>query len=61
MSGQEDKPENYHTVLYELAPDGEGTTLTLRQDGNGSEEEAEHSGETWQMMLDGLKKTVEEA
>ena len=37
-----------------------GTSLRLTQDNSGSAEEAEHSGANWQMMLDGLKKVVEQ-
>jgi uncharacterized protein YndB with AHSA1/START domain len=60
LSGQEDKPENYHRVRYELqAADGR-TRVRLTQDNSGSTEEAEHSSATWQAMLDGLKKVVEQ-
>ena len=34
--------------------------LRLTQDNSSSAEEAEHSGANWQMMLDGLKKVVEQ-
>jgi uncharacterized protein YndB with AHSA1/START domain len=60
LSGQEDKPKNYHRVRYELQPDGGRTRLLLTQDNSGSAEEAEHSSATWQAMLDGLKKVVEQ-
>jgi uncharacterized protein YndB with AHSA1/START domain len=60
LSDQEDKPENYHRVRYELqAADGR-TRVRLTQDNSGSAEEAEHSSATWQAMLDGLKKVVEQ-
>jgi len=59
LSGQEDKPENYHRVRYELRNQGDRTLVTLTQDNSGSPEEAEHSGANWQSMLDGLKKVVE--
>jgi uncharacterized protein YndB with AHSA1/START domain len=60
LSGQEDTPENYHRVRYELqAADGR-TRVRLTQDNSGSAEEAEHSSATWQAMLDGLKKVVEQ-
>jgi uncharacterized protein YndB with AHSA1/START domain len=62
LSGQEDKPENYHRVRYELQPvDGGRTRVGLTQDNSGSAEEAEHSGATWQAMLEGLKKVVEQS
>ena len=59
LSGKEDAPENYHTVTYELEGRGETTRIALSQDGNESEEAAEHSKETWEKMLSGLKKVVE--
>ena len=59
LTGQEDRPENYHRVCYELRPANGGTSVRLTQDNSSSAEEAEHSGATWQMMLDGLKKIVE--
>lgn len=59
LTGQEDKPENYHSLAYELDEQGDKVHLTLRQDNAGSAEEAEHSAANWQTMLDGLKETVE--
>jgi uncharacterized protein YndB with AHSA1/START domain len=59
LSGKEDRPENYHTILYELEQAGEGTRIRLSQDRNASAEEAEHSRANWQTMLGGLKETVE--
>jgi uncharacterized protein YndB with AHSA1/START domain len=47
-------------VRYELQPTNGGTTVRLTQDNSSSAEEAEHSGATWQMMLDSLKKIVEQ-
>jgi uncharacterized protein YndB with AHSA1/START domain len=60
MGGSEDKPENYHTVTYELAGDDGKTTLTLTQDNNPSQEEADQMAENnWGPVLNGLKETVE--
>jgi uncharacterized protein YndB with AHSA1/START domain len=59
MTGLPDKPENYHTVTYDLDEQDGGTHVTLSQDNNGSEEEAERSTANWEMVLSGLKKTVE--
>lgn len=59
MTGTPDEPENYHTVVYALTPDGDGTRLELTQDGNESEEQAEQFSANWQGMLDGLKAYVE--
>jgi uncharacterized protein YndB with AHSA1/START domain len=59
MMGQPDEPENYHTLIYTLTPDGERTRLELTQDGNESQEQADQFSQNWQGMLDGLKAQVE--
>jgi uncharacterized protein YndB with AHSA1/START domain len=59
LSGEDDRPENYHTVLYELEKQGEKTHVSLSQDNNASEEAAEHSKANWEKMLTGLKEVVE--
>ena len=59
LMGHDDVPENYHTVTYDLAPSGDGTTVRLTQDGCESEEQAEQFSQNWQGMLDGLKKVAE--
>jgi uncharacterized protein YndB with AHSA1/START domain len=59
MSGQPDEPANYHTLTYSLV-EGDGIThLSLSQDNNGDEAEAERASATWAMVLNGLKDTVE--
>jgi uncharacterized protein YndB with AHSA1/START domain len=55
MSGKEDRPENYHTVVYEVEKDGEMTKVRLTQDNNETAEAAEHSRTNWEKMLTGLK------
>jgi uncharacterized protein YndB with AHSA1/START domain len=60
MGGSEDKPENYHTVTYELAGEDGKATLTLTQDNNASQEEADKmAADNWGPVLNGLKETVE--
>ena len=59
MMGEPDEPENYHTLVYTLTPDGETTRLELTQDGNESQEQADQFSQNWQSMLDGLKTQVE--
>jgi uncharacterized protein YndB with AHSA1/START domain len=60
MGGSEDKPENYHTVTYELTGEDGKTTLTLRQDNNPTQEEANKMAENnWGPVLEGLKETAE--
>jgi uncharacterized protein YndB with AHSA1/START domain len=59
LSGEQDSPENYHRLEFDLEPISSGTRVTLVQDGNESEEAAAHSTANWQTMLDGLKKAAE--
>lgn len=61
LMGQEDRPENYHTVTYTLAADGDSgpTTVTLEQDGNESQEQAEQFAQNWQAMLDAYRTVAE--
>ncbi|TMD72959.1 MAG: hypothetical protein E6I81_06210 [Chloroflexi bacterium] len=60
MGGSEDKPENYHTVTCELAGDDGKTTLTLIQDNNPTQEEADKMArDNWGPVLNGLKDTAE--
>ena len=59
LSGTPDSPENYKTVKYELFPDGGKTRLAITQDNNATEEEAEHSGQNWKMVLAKLKELLE--
>jgi uncharacterized protein YndB with AHSA1/START domain len=63
LTGQDDVPENYHTLTYQLratGDTGESTHLSLSQDNNASADEAAHSQENWQTMLSGIKKLLEE-
>ena len=59
LSGLPDVPENYQTVRYELSTEGDGTRLTIIQDNNDSQEEADHSEQNWKTVLDGMKKLLE--
>ena len=59
LSGQEDVPENYHTLTYELESAGPVTRVALSQDNNPTAEAAEHSKANWEKMLSGLKEVVE--
>jgi uncharacterized protein YndB with AHSA1/START domain len=59
MTGLPDKPENYHTITYDLAELAGTTKVSLSQDNNGDEAEAARATENWTSMLKGLKDTVE--
>jgi uncharacterized protein YndB with AHSA1/START domain len=59
LEGKPDQPEFYKTLRYELTPTGSATRLAITQDNNASQEEADHSSQNWEMVLDGLKKMLE--
>jgi uncharacterized protein YndB with AHSA1/START domain len=59
LAGQDDKPENYHTLVYALDEQDGATRVSLTQDNCADEQEAERFSANWQQMLDGLKAHVE--
>jgi len=59
LAGLPDAPENYKTVHYELSPEGDGTRVTITQDNNATQEEADHSEKNWKVVLEGMKKLLE--
>ena len=59
LSGLPDIPENYQTVRYELAAEDGGTRLTILQDNNATQEDANHSAQNWNMVLGGMKQLLE--
>jgi uncharacterized protein YndB with AHSA1/START domain len=60
MGGSDDRPENYHTVSFDLEPTGTSTKLTLTQDNNPTQAEADAMAENnWGPLLVGLKATAE--
>lgn len=61
LSGRPDAPENYHTLTYELSGSGTTTHLSLSQDNNASEEEAEHARGMWETHVSGIKEAAERA
>jgi uncharacterized protein YndB with AHSA1/START domain len=60
LSGKSDEPANYHTLVYTLEESGAGTTLTLEQDNNPTEDAAARAAANWDQMLAGVKRIVEE-
>lgn len=60
LSGQPDKPENYHTVTIALSDNGNQTDVTLTQDNNATEAERAESEKNWKLMLTELKKLLEQ-
>lgn len=59
MSGKEDKPENYANVIEEIKHENGKTVVSITQDNIDNEQGVEHMRQNWNMVLDGLKKTVE--
>lgn len=59
LTGQPDRPENYHTITYELTARNGATVVALRQDNNADADEAERSAQNWQTVLAGLKQHIE--
>lgn len=59
LGGEQDKPENYHTLTWTLEDRGGATTLTLSQDNNANEDAAEHSKGMWDMLVADVKKIAE--
>jgi uncharacterized protein YndB with AHSA1/START domain len=60
FSGQPDMPENYQTITYEVSEKDGTTTLVITQSNCRSEEVKAHSEQNWKMVMDGMKKLVEE-
>jgi uncharacterized protein YndB with AHSA1/START domain len=60
LAGLPDVPENYQTVRYELSTEDSGTRLTVLQDNNATQEDANHSAQNWNRVLDGMKKLLED-
>ncbi|WP_125610158.1 SRPBCC domain-containing protein [Specibacter cremeus] len=59
LSGQDDVPENYHTLTWTLEDRAGSTVLTLAQDNNASAEEAEHSKGMWDSLVKAVKEIAE--
>ena len=59
LSGQEDVPENYHTLTWTLEDQPGATEFTLSQDNNASAEEAEHSKGMWDSLVKSVKAIAE--
>jgi uncharacterized protein YndB with AHSA1/START domain len=59
MSGLPDTPDQYATVRYELFSENGGTKLTITQDNNKTQADADHSEQNWKMVLEAMKKLLE--
>lgn len=55
-----DIPENYQTVTYNLHAQGNQIEVSVSQDNIPTEKAKQHSEQGWRIILDGLKKWVEQ-
>jgi|RhiMethySRZTD1v2_1073278.scaffolds.fasta_scaffold219476_2 uncharacterized protein YndB with AHSA1/START domain len=60
LSGDEDVPENHHTLTWTLEDAAGGTVLTLEQDGNRTTEARDHSQGMWDSALEKVKELAEQ-
>ena len=60
MSGKEDKPENYHHIIYHLERRNGHTLISLTQDNIASETELQQMEKNWNAVLEGMKKLLED-
>ena len=60
FSGTPDIPENYANIRYDVSSSGDTTTVGITQDGLDSEERRAHSISNWNMVLENLKKLMEQ-
>ncbi len=59
LSGQEDTPENYQNITYELDEDDGYTILTVRNSNLPSEDRQKQAEKSWETVLENLKSVVE--
>lgn len=59
LTGEDDIPENYHTLTWTLEEAVDSTRLTLAQDNNGSPEAAAHSQGMWDSLVQSVKTIAE--
>ncbi|MBN8677611.1 MAG: SRPBCC domain-containing protein [Chitinophagales bacterium] len=59
-SDLEDRPEHYQIITYRVKAKGNSTVLSLVQQNIDTLEKKVHSVQNWGMLLDALKKMMEE-
>ena len=59
FSGISDIPELYQIIKFSIEEANEGVNVTLIQSNINTQESAEQSGENWKMVMEGLKKLLE--
>jgi hypothetical protein len=59
LSGQEDKPENYSNVVYEVSPENGRTLMTITQDHIENQGDLLLRKQAWGTVLAGMKNRIE--
>jgi uncharacterized protein YndB with AHSA1/START domain len=59
LSGEDDVPDNHHTLTWTLDDADGGTRLTLSQDNNRTPQAAEHSQGMWDGLVVKVKELAE--
>lgn len=59
LTGTPDEPDSYHTLVYTLQDTDRRTVVTVTQDHNADQAEADGNAATWGQLLDALKAHVE--
>lgn len=59
LSSQEDSPENYSNITYELTEEGDITTLLVRQENLPDVKTRNQAEQKWRQVLNDLKQVVE--
>ena len=59
MSGTEDTPSNYQTLVFTLTESEGGTVVTVDQSNSPTQEASDHSASNWATVLKGMKKLIE--
>ncbi len=59
LTGTPDVPESYHTLVYTLRDAEGGTEVSITQDNNADQAEADRNADSWTQLLGALKQHVE--
>lgn len=58
-SDQEDRPENYHSIRYQVKPKGHSTVLIITQRNIETLDKKVHSVQSWTILMKALKQLME--
>ena len=59
MWSKPDEPASYQNVTYALGTEGDGTAVTITQDGCADTAEAERMSANWSTTLEGMRGVIE--